>query len=39
MVREVFLEKKHPICDYSRSNEMPQANQIREIAPDVRTYS
>ena len=29
---------KNPICDYSRSDKIPETDQITEIAPYVRTY-
>ena len=34
---DLFGEKS-PICDYSRSDQMPLTDQITEIAPYVRTY-
>ena len=36
--KEVFWDKKYPICDCSRTNQKPYAGQITEIAPYVRTY-
>ena len=36
--KKKFLEKKNAICDYSRSNQMPYADQIIEIALNMRTY-
>ena len=32
------FRRKNPICDCSRSNEMPSTDQITEVAPYVRTY-
>ena len=36
--KQVFEEKKYPICDCSRSNQMPWTDQTTEIAPYERTY-
>ena len=36
--KKVFSERKYPICDCSRSYQMPYTDQITEIAPDVRIY-
>ena len=33
-----FLRRKKPIYDCSRSNEVPEMDEIIEIAPYVRTY-
>ena len=35
--KKVFSEKKNPIGDCFRSNQMPQTDKITEIAPYVRT--
>ena len=35
----LFGENKNPIYDCTRSNQMPQTDQITEIAPQVRTIS
>ena len=36
--KKVFSEKKNPICDINRSNQMPEKDQITEIAPNMLTY-
>ena len=35
---EIFLRTKRSISDCSRSNQMPQTEQITQIAPHVRAY-
>ena len=35
---ESYRRKKNPICDYSRSSQMPKTDETTEIAPYVRTY-
>ena len=30
--------EKNPVCDCSRSNQLPEIDQIAESVPDMRTY-
>ena len=31
--KEVFSDKRYSICDFSRSDQMPCTDQIKEMAP------
>ena len=37
-IKKVFSEKKYPICDSSRSNQMSEIYETTDIAPYVRTF-
>ena len=37
--KQVFAEKKCANCEFSRYNQTPQTDQIKEIAPEVRNIS
>ena len=34
-----FLRKKNPFCDHSRSKEIPETDQVSEIAPSCAPIS
>ena len=34
----VFYDKKNPNCDFTRSNQMPETDQLTEIDLYMRTY-